>query len=141
MTELQQHVEDWLNAGRLGLINVGLSSKCMAMFLAFGEIGQDRFCPADPHDFDRCLKLLRMAPGLRPLLPKMAEVSEDWRVLVPRWDDVEASFLEEVGNAPDGIIGHQAPKTFALMRGILRPSSPTPPRSASSWRCYITHQH
>ena len=113
MTETQNQVVQWLATGR-----VGLSSKCMAMWLAFGERAEP-YAPADPDDLDRCLKLLEKAPGLRPLIPKMAEVSKDWAALVPRWDEVEASHLAEVGLG--WTKADSAPKTFVLMASILRP--------------------
>ena len=111
MTETQKQVVNWLATGR-----VGSSSKCMAMWLAFGERA-DPCAPADPSDLDRCLKLLEKAPGLRPMLPTMAEVSKDWAALVPRWDEVEASHLAEVGLG--WTKANSAPKTYALMRSIL----------------------
>ena len=114
MTETQKQVVKWLATGR-----VGMSSKCMAMWLAFGERAEP-YAPADPDDLDRCLKLLDKAPGLRPLIPKMAEVSKEWAALVPRWDEVEASHLAEVGLG--WTKARRAPKTFDLMASILRPA-------------------
>jgi len=113
MTETQKQVIKWLATGR-----VGASSKCMAMWLAFGERAEP-YAPADPDDLDRCLKLLDKATGLRPLIPKMAEVSKDWAKLVPHWDKVEASHLAEVGLG--WTKANRAPKTYALMASILRP--------------------
>ena len=118
MTETQKQVIEWLATGR-----VGLSSKCMAMWLAFGERTEPNH-PHDPDDLDRCLRLLSVAPGLRPLIPKMAAVSPQWARLVPRWDEVEASHLDEVGLG--WTKGSMARKTYDLMVSILRP---TPPRS------------
>ena len=117
MTETQKQVVHWLATGR-----VGSSSKCMAMWLAFGERAAP-YEPADPDDLDRCLKLLDAAPGLRPLIPKMAEVSKQWAALVQRWDEVEASHLDEVGLG--WTKAQMAPKTFALMESILRPRNAT----------------
>lgn len=114
MTETQNQVVKWLATGC-----VGLSSKCMAMWLAFGERAE-AYAPADPDDLDRCLKLLDKAPGLRPLIPKMAEVSRDWAALVPHWDQVEASHLDEVGLG--WTKARSAPKTYDLMESILRPN-------------------
>ncbi len=89
ITETQKQVVKWLETGQ-----VGSSSKCMAIWLAFGERAEP-FAPSDPDDFDRCLKLLDKAPGLRPLLPRMAEVGLGWTK------------------------ANSAPKTYALMRSIL----------------------
>lgn len=116
MNETQKQVVKWLATGR-----VGLSSNCMAMWLAFGERTMGCFCPADPDDLDRCLKLLEVAPGLRPLIPNMAVVSKDWAALSPRWAEVEASHLDEVGLG--WTKASSAPKTYELMRSILRPAT------------------
>ncbi len=113
MTETQKQVVKWLATGR-----VGLSSKCMAMWLAFGERAEPNH-PHDPDDLDRCLKLLAAAPGLRPLIPKMAEITEGWARLAPRWDEVEASHLDEVGLG--WTKANRATKTYDLMASILRP--------------------
>ncbi len=114
MDETQKQVVKWLATGR-----VGSSSKCMAMWLAFGERAEPAH-PYDPDDLDRCLKLLAKAPGLRPLIPKMAEITPGWAALVPRWDEVEASHLEEVGLG--WTKAQSAPKTYELMASILRPA-------------------
>lgn len=110
----QQQVIDWLANGE-----VGVSSKCMAMWLAFGTRTRDAFVgyPHDPDDLDRCLKLLQAAPGLRAALPHMAEVNKVWEALVARWDEIEASHLEEAGL--DWTKSHSAPKTYALMKEVI----------------------
>ena len=114
MTETQQQVMRWMAAGA-----TGTSSMTLALWLGFGEQYQYRSAPRDPADFDRCLRLLDIAPGLRPLLPRMAEVSGDWAALIDRWDEVEASHLAEVGLG--WTKAHAAPKTYALMQSIRHP--------------------
>lgn len=121
MTETQQRVIEWLATGE-----VGLSSRCMALWLGFGQPvpAHERFEPADPGDLDRCLRLLAWAPGLRPMLPKMAEVSPAWAALTARWDEVEASHLAEVGLGWSK--GRRASKTFELMESIRLPRPADP---------------
>lgn len=114
MDDTQKSVINWIATG-----SVGVSSECMALWLAFGERSQTPFEPADPGDFDRCLRLLAAAPGLRERLPKMAEVSPRWAALMSRWDEVEASHLAEVGLG--WTKARTAPKTYALMRSIFDP--------------------
>ena len=116
MTETQKQVIEWLALGE-----VGLSSRCLALWLGFGQLVLPHECfePADPGDLDRCLRLLAWAPGLRPMLPRMAEVSPAWAALVARWDEVEASHLAEVGLGWSK--GRSAPKTLKLMESIRRP--------------------
>ena len=114
MDDTQKSVINWIATG-----HVGMSSECMALWLAFGERSRMPLAPADPADLDRCLRLLAAAPGLRERLPRMAEVSPRWAALVSRWDEVEASHLAEVGLGWSK--ANSAPKTYALMRSILDP--------------------
>lgn len=98
---------------------VGISSKCMAIYLGIGERPKprDQGHPHDPDDFDRCLALLEAVPSLRHRLPLMAHISPEWKALVENWDRIEASHLEEVGlgwtKASSG------PVTYALMRWVI----------------------
>lgn len=115
MDETQQQVIDWLANGE-----IGVSSRCMAMWLAFGERMAGPFGPGHPHDpddMDRCLKLLHRAPGLRSRLSSMADLSPGWAALVARWDEIEALQLEEIGL--DWTKARSAPRTYALMREVL----------------------
>lgn len=75
------------------------------------------YAPADPADLGRCLRLLRVMPEWRKRLPKMASESPYWAALVSRWDEVEASFLREVGSL-DPPFGARADQTYALMKAI-----------------------
>lgn len=82
--------------------------------------------PYDPDDLDRCLQLLEAVPLLRVLLPSMASASPSWAALIARWDEIEASHLEEVGLR--WTKAHSAPKTYAMMKQALD----TVPRPDSS---------
>jgi hypothetical protein len=73
--------------------------------------------PHDPDDLDRCLKLLAAVPLLRVMLPAMATHSPEWAAMVARWDEVEASHLDEVGLG--WTKARSAPKTYAMMRQII----------------------
>lgn len=114
MDKTEQQVIDWLANGE-----VGVSSKCMAMWLAFGKRTSDAFggYPHDPDDMDRCLKLLKRAPGLRERLPKMAELNKTWAALVARWDEIEAMQMQEIGL--NWVKATKAPKTYALMSEVI----------------------
>ena len=114
MDATQDAVLDWLNTGE-----VGESSKCMAMWLAFGKRTSGIFgnYPHDPDDMDRCLKLLDRVPSLRMALPKMAELNKTWAALVARWDEIEAMQLDEIGL--NWTKARSAPKTYALMKEVV----------------------
>ena len=113
MDETQKAIIDWLATGE-----VGMSSKQMAMWLAFEKrTGDWGAYPHDPDDMTRCLKLLRKAPGLREHLPRMAFVSPEWAAIVYRWDEIEAMLLEEFGI--DWSRGKTAPLTYAMMRSAI----------------------
>ena len=116
VTPAQSAVMDWLANGS----GVGLSSKCMAYWLAFekrsgGDWGPSQ--PHDPDDLDRCLRLLTLVPELRPHLYRMADLSPEWAALVARWDEIERSHLAEVGLGWSK--ARSAPRTYALMREVL----------------------
>lgn len=116
-------VIEWLANG-----NTGTSSKTMAFWLTFEIKPLWHDTPHDPPDLNRCLLLLQLTPELRPLIPKMAEISERWARLVAHWDRIEQTFLDEAG------IGwtksKKAPKTYYLMKsamnGELAPNEPHP---------------
>ncbi len=111
LTPEQRKVIKWLCNGE-----VGSSSECMAMWLAFGEIG-DVNHPHDPADLDRCLRLLDAAPELRGVLTNMAKLSPSWNALISSWDAIEKSHLDEVGLG--WTKARRAPKTYDLMRTVL----------------------
>ena len=114
MDATQEAVVAWLANGE-----VGASSKCMAMWLAFGQRTRDPFGghPHDPDDMDRCLKLLAIAPKLRERLPMMAELNKTWAALVDRWDEIEAMQMDEIGLG--WTKARSAPKTYALMQEVI----------------------
>jgi hypothetical protein len=118
MNKTQSAVVEWLANG-----HTGLSSEAMAFYLGFGIIrkGEGRFHPHDPSDFNRCLGLLRAAPGLRKKLPEMAKLSKQWRRLVGAWDRIEAELKAEVGNtwSRKKVTPIPAIKTNDLMKEIL----------------------
>ena len=66
----------------------GTSSRTMlAVFLSLPlDHGSS---PSDDGDFGRCVALLDAVPEWRPLLPRMASVSLEWRLLVHDWETLE----------------------------------------------------
>lgn len=77
--------------------NIGMSSKTMAFYIAFGEISRDNFFPVDPSDFNRCLLFLNEVPEARPDIYKLADLNSYWASLAKNWDQLEKMFLEEAG--------------------------------------------
>ena len=116
MTKTQSAIVEWLANGR-----TGLSSEAMAFYLGFGIIRKEdgRFHPHDPSDFNRCLGLLRAAPGLRKKLPEMAKLSKQWKRLVAAWEQIEAEFLREVGPDWSKNPSVSAIETNRLMKAVL----------------------
>lgn len=96
----------------------GLSSKCMlATIINGGPISGEwgaKSHPCDPSDLQRCIGLLDAAPELRKHLHVMQEVSNVWNVLIKHWDDLEATFKQEVQ-------AHhlKAPLTLKFMRELF----------------------
>ncbi len=98
---------DWLVGGKVGISSMTIVTHIAGI--------QGRFWPDTPRDsgdFRRCVDLLNAVPSLRPVFPKMAEVSPVWAKLVERWDELErdlsadrglcsAKILRIVKEAPD----------------------------------------
>jgi hypothetical protein len=95
--------------------DTGLSSECMAATLCGIRAGK-KMTPADPSDFNRCLKLLIAVPELRERIWKMKGVSKQWETLVNNWHHVESCFIDEVGI--DWCKAKSAPKTYAMMKDL-----------------------
>lgn len=113
MNEMQKGVMHWLTHGE-----PGLSSKTIAMWLAFGEkLEHGRNYPRDVGDFDRCLRLLAHVPELRGELHRMADLSPAWAALTANWMKIEDAFLDEVGLGKAW--AKAGPKTYLLMQSII----------------------
>lgn len=113
MNEMQKGVIHWLTHGE-----PGLSSKTIAMWLAFGEkLEHGRHYPRDVNDLDLCLRLLAHAPELRDEFHKMADLSREWSALITHWTKLEDLFLDEVGLGKTR--AKAGPKTYLLMQSII----------------------
>ena len=115
-------MNDDLNNTHPGLItwirngNRGPSSEAIVDHLARHPIAlasQASRHPHDPADLRRCVLLLDAVPTLRPLMPRMADVSPERAALVARWDELEASLRREMA------VGYDDTDTYALMRSVL----------------------
>lgn len=73
--------------------------------------------PSDPSDLGRCLRLLALIPEWKPRLGEMAVYGKQWKALLERWAELEASMDDEVGI--DWRKGNKAPRTYALMKDVL----------------------
>lgn len=99
----------WMATGQ-----VGASSQAMA-FAAI-DFPNDKSHPYDPSDFNRCLLLLADVPEIRDRFDKIADLSDTWKKLIDRWNEIEQCFIDEVGfNWSDGT---SAPKTYELLKTV-----------------------
>ncbi|WP_216628381.1 hypothetical protein [Pseudoalteromonas caenipelagi] len=100
---------------------LGQSAQCMA-FKLLSIPTENTSHPSDPADFNRCLRLLNAVPELRERIPNMASVSAYWAAIAEHWDDIEATFLGEVGY--DWSKGTSAPQAYQLMKTVLKDVQP-----------------
>lgn len=107
MPDLQRKVLNWIATG-----NVGASSKTMAM-VACGLPNKGDY-PHDPDDLNRCLLMLEAVPEVRQHFDSIAKLGVVCGRLIARWDDIEKSFIGEVGL--NWSKANSAPKTYALMK-------------------------
>lgn len=108
--ESEEHValkvktpRDWIGCGDTGLSSI-------AIWAHFTGAARGMDAPLDPSDFGRCHRLLAKFPEWRARIGEMAGY-RPWKRLAPRWDELEALFLEE---KPSG----SAPKLYALMKEL-----------------------
>ncbi len=109
---MKDKILNWLANG-----SVGASSKAMA-FAVQGVSSKERSHPWDPADLDRCLLFLEAVPEARKHMDKIAKLSPTWALMVDHWDEIEKTFLDEVGL--DWCNGHTAPVTYHLMKEIIK---------------------
>lgn len=121
MSTTERKILDWVASGE-----TGESSRALACFLA-GAFSRNRRHPLDPADFNRCLKMLKAVPELRPRLAEAKALSPEWSALIDRWEEIEKAFVDDVGW--DWSRGQRASKTYALMKEIL--AAPAPPMRRS----------
>lgn len=110
MSDIQTKVLNWIATGR-----VGASSKTMAM-AACGLPNEGDY-PSDPDDLNRCLLMLKAVPEVRDHFDKIAALGGVWGRLIPRWAEIEALFLEEVGL--NWSKAQSADKTYKLMKAVM----------------------
>lgn len=106
---MKDKILNWLANGQ-----VGQSSKAIACCIA--GLDGPKSHPYDPDDLNRCLLFLNAVPEARKLMSKVAGLSPAWARLIERWDEIEASFLNEAGM--NWCKAQRAPKTYALMKSI-----------------------
>lgn len=107
---MEKKILNWILTGETG-------ASSMAMARALIGIKGRTDHPHDPDDLNRCLMLLAAVPEAREHMNKLRRMSPTWSALVDRWDEIEASFIDEVG------IGWSksasAKRTYTLMRDVI----------------------
>ncbi|EJV0369631.1 hypothetical protein N5280_002477 [Vibrio vulnificus] len=89
----------------------------MAFTAAGIECRRNGSYPHDPSDFNRCLVLVHNVPEIRTYFSDIAKLNVQWKALISRWDELEETFIEEVGF--NWCKAQSAPKTYALMKEII----------------------
>lgn len=107
---MRDEVLNWFGNGQ-----VGQSSKAMALAVTDTKGNADH--PWDPDDLNRCLLFLEAVPQARQHMDKVAALSPTWARLVERWDEIEQTFIGEVGR--NWCKALSAPDTYRLMRKII----------------------
>ena len=98
-----------------GSRDTGLSSKCIALFLAAGVV-EEANVPHDPSDLGRCLRLLARIPEWKSRISELKSIGGLWPTYAARWDEMAESMADEVGI--DWSKGREAPKTYDLMKRV-----------------------
>lgn len=114
MIQITENINNWLKYGDRGVSSEAIVSHLTGINIS-GHWGLGH--PHDPSDFNRCLKLVEMAPEIKEELHRMKEVSEVWSRLVNEWDDL-ASLMKKEAAENNG----RCPKTYERMKEIIYPS-------------------
>lgn len=77
---------------------IGVSSEVMLQQLMDIDLQAGSYYPRDLSDIRRCLHLVRDFPELRDCVPRMAEVSSEWAIIVSYWDDLEEAYWNGRGH-------------------------------------------
>ena len=101
--------------------DTGLSSETLALWLSEQKRPEKgvRF-PWDPSDFRRCLLLLDAVPELREKMHTLPQLSKEWAAFHEKWDELEKTLRHEAA------VGRTAPKTYGLIKEILRNTGARP---------------
>ena len=58
--------------------------------------------PHDASDFRRCVLLLHRVSEWLPRMPEMAALGDEWSRLAPKWAELQAAFVSDLGPELDG---------------------------------------
>lgn len=110
---------DWLRNGERGI-----SSEAIVTHLTGIYVGSyySHDYPHDPADFRRCELLLRAVPEAREFFAALADKGVVWSGLVAAWDELVALGESEAPGIFDGRGWGSAPKMYARMAQITRPT-------------------
>lgn len=95
---LPDNIFEWRSS--LDYRDSGWCCEAMIYRLLGLDIGHRTAHPRDHYDFEKCMRLFRVAPELRDNLAKMAEVSPEWSALVSHWEEFEAAFEKPGAHPP-----------------------------------------
>jgi len=105
----------WLASGERGMSSAAMFTKLTGV----KATDDPEAHPRDPADVRRCWLLLDQCPELKPLFPKMAEVSTQWAGLVRDWDAIILTLYEEWISIRDPKRSASAPRTYNLIKIAL----------------------
>ncbi len=101
----------WLTNGDTGNSSKAIWGVMMGRDVSGGRAGWTT-TPADPQDFGRCYRLLKVMPSWRARMPEVAACYPEWKPLVDAWDDLTALYEEEL---PAG----RCPKLYDRMQALV----------------------
>lgn len=115
--EIPTAAVEWLRTEERGISSEAIFTKMTG--LPIGTWPEVACAPSDPSDLRRCRVLLEYAPEWAARLSEMADVSRQWASLLPHWRNLCALMDEEAPHWRDADRDERAPKTYALMQGLL----------------------
>ena len=87
---------------RLWPVNGEIGQSAQAIYGFMSGKQRSKNFPHDAGDFRRCVLLLHRVPEWLPRMPEMAELGGEWATLAPRWSELQAAFINDLGPGLDG---------------------------------------
>ena len=86
---IPESAQKWLLTG-----DRGISSETIFGAISGLWINRNQYPPSDPSDFYRCYKLIKEVPEWKNELYKVAKLSNTWRNVIDKWNEL-SKLLEE----------------------------------------------
>ena len=115
MSEIVRKIAEWALGD-----DTGMSSQTLARAVLEMPLSRVAY-PHDAGDFGRCYRLVESVPEARAGVDALAAVCPRWKRLAARWDEISATYKEEMAaGVKNEWGGTSCPRTYELVRSLTQ---------------------